>query len=250
MNGFPGVDLERLAGAYGHRREGDAAVRAAVAADAAALSGGDLAVDVGGGEGRHAAVFASRGARTLVVDRSRDMARAAAGNGIPAVVGDGAALPVAAGVARLVYFHLSLHHGDPERWLSEAARVVRPGGVVWVWTLAPEHLRASFLARWFPRVGEIDAARFPEPGDLVAALTRLGLAAAPGPSSVETVTRSAGSWVAAVEAGFVSTLHLLDADEMSAGLAAFADAHPDPAEEIDYELRFRAVQATRPSLPW
>lgn len=243
------VDLERLADAYRYRVEEVSAQRAAMAADAARLRPRTVAIDVGGGAGSHAAVFAGRGAAVLVVDRSVDMARAARLAGIPAVVGDGAALPLADTQADLVYFHLSIHHGPVERWIAEAARVVRPGGTVWVWTLATEHHRSSFLARWFPSVASIDEQRFPDPDALAAVMMRAGLAGAEQSRHVERVTRTAGSWMAAVRAGFVSTLHLIGEDEIAAGLAAFAAAHPDPEERVHYDIRFRRVSAMRPSLP-
>lgn len=243
------VDLGRLAGAYRHRVEETAAQRAAAAAAAARLDPEMLAIDVGGGTGGHAAVFAARGARVLVVDRSFEMARAVRNAGLAAVVGDGGNLPIADAVADLVYFHLSIHHGRPEGWIAEAARVVRPGGLVWVWTLAPEHHRSSFLARWFPSVAEIDERRFPDPADIVVVMSRCGLVSPERAGQTERVTRTAGSWVAAVRAGFVSTLHLLDPCEVEAGLSAFTAAHPDPEEPIGYDLAFCRVSATRPSLP-
>ena len=247
---LPGsVDLGRLAGAYRYRAEDTAAERAAAAAEAAGLGPGMLAIDVGGGAGGHAAVFAARGARVLVVDRSPDMARAARHAGLRVVVGDGAALPVAGATADLVYFHLSIHHGPSERWLAEAARVARPGGLVWVWTLAPEHHRSSFLARWFPSVAEIDEKRFPDPADLAVLMRRCGLASPEQSRHTERVTRTAGSWVSAVRAGFVSTLHLLDRAELEAGLSAFTAAHPEAEAPVSYDLAFCRVSATRPSLP-
>lgn len=243
------VDLSRLAGAYRYRAEDAATGRAAMAGDAAGLRGGSLAIDVGGGNGRHAAVFAARESRVVVVDRSPDMAGAAHHAGVPVVIGDGAALPIADGCADLVYFHLSIHHGPAEGWIAEAARVVRPGGVVWVWTLAAQHHRTSFLARWFPSVAAIDEARFPDPEALAAAMVRHGLAEPVQSGQVERVTRTAGSWVTAVNAGFVSTLHLIAGDEITAGLAAFEAAHPDPAEPVSYTIAFHRVSAMRPSLP-
>lgn len=249
MSGDATVDLARLAGAYSHRGEAAAAGRAGRAADAAHLGPGMLAVDVGGGEGRHAAVFAARGARALVVDRSPEMARAARQAGAWVVIGDGAALPLADAAADLVYFHLSIHHGPVESWIAEAGRTVRPGGTVWVWTLSPEHIRSSFLARWFPRVAELDEQRFPDPGALAAAMRRQGLGDVEQEHAVEEVTRRAAAWVAAVRAGFVSTLHLLEPSELEAGLAAFTAAHPDPEAAVVYSLGFLRVSATRPSLP-
>ena len=172
------IDLERLAAAYDYRAmgAGDRA-RAATAAEAAGLDSGDVAIDVGGGRGAHAAVFATTGALAIVADRSPTMAAHAAESGIRAVVADGGHLPFVDGVAGLVYFHLVIHHGDPVRMLAEAARVCRPGGLVWVWTLDPAHHRASFLARWFPSVVAIDERRFPHPDQLERTMAERSLIA-------------------------------------------------------------------------
>lgn len=241
------VDLGRLAAAYGHRAGGASVERARAAATAARLRAGGLAVDVGGGTGSHAAVFAATGAGVLVVDRSMDMARLAREAAGAAIVGDAGCLPLGDGCADLVYFHLSLHHGPAPDWIGEAARIVRPGGVVWVWTLT--ELEDSFLARWFPAVGEIDRRRFIPPEAISAVMTAAGLTAVDTGAADEVVVRSAGSWMAAVRAGFVSTLHLLSAAEIAAGLDAFAAAHPDADEPVSYRLAFRRVSAIRPSLP-
>lgn len=240
-----GVDLARLAAGYDHRIEAAAVTHATIAADAAGLGPGHLAVDVGGGRGAHARVFADRGSRALVVDRSIDMARTARDAGVLAVVGDGAGLPVADGGTRLVYFHLSIHHGDAATWLAEARRVVAAAGTIWVWTLAREHHRASLLAQWFPSVGRIDEARFPDPADLATGLLDQGMSGVGVTDRIETVHRTVGSWTRAVRAGFVSTLHLVDPGEIDEGLAAFERAHPDPDEVLEYTLHYAAVTGTR-----
>jgi SAM-dependent methyltransferase len=237
-----GVDLDRLAGAYGHRAVGSAdRERAAEAMRAAGLGRGDLAVDVGGGRGTHAEVFAGSGARVLVVDLSPAMAHRSAEAGLLAVVADGHRLPVADRTARLVYFHLSIHHGDPARLIGEAARVAASGGTVWVWTLDPAHHRSSFLARWFPSVPGIDEARFPHPAVLGDLMVGHGLALLEPRIRREQIARTAGDWEEAVRAGFVSTLHLLPPGEIEEGLDRFHAVHPDPAERISYELVYRSV---------
>lgn len=144
----------------------------------------------------------------------------------------------------LVYFHLSIHYGDWRRAIAEAARVLHRGGRCVVWTLGSRHHRASMLARWFPSVPRIDARRFPEPGEIARQLEGAGLSVDVG-REVEAVHRSAGDWAAAVRAGFVSTLQLLDPAELEAGLAAFALAHPDPEETISYELKWDWIRGTQ-----
>lgn len=235
------VDLDRLARAYAHRHEAGVERRVIPALEAAGVGSGDQVIDVGGGRGRHAAAMRSlAGCRSIVVDPSRAMLAEARAAGVEVVRGRGERLPFADASAALAFFHLSIHHGDWAAMVSEARRVVRPDGVVWVWTMSPEYHRSSHLARWFPRVGEIDAARFPEPEDLRIALAagkaRTGLITA-----VEHVVRPAADWVGAVRAGYVSTLHLLSRDEIEEGLAAFVAANPDPTAEIGYDLEIIGV---------
>jgi ubiquinone/menaquinone biosynthesis C-methylase UbiE len=244
-----GVDFERLAAGYRHRPAGPAVLeRAGRAAREAGLSAGDVAIDVGGGPGDHAVEFFALGATTVVVDRSPAMARRAGRAGVRAVVGDGRHLPFRNGTARLVYFHSSLHYGGWEQMLDEAVRVAAPGGVVWVWTFAREHFRSSYLATWFPSVPEIDEARFPDPAAMLRHLVDRALEREGRETARETVSRTAGEWMAGVQAGFVSTLHLIDRGEIDAGLARFRAAHPDPDEEIRYSLAQEAVWAHKPSL--
>ncbi|MCJ7726972.1 MAG: class I SAM-dependent methyltransferase [Acidimicrobiia bacterium] len=244
------VDLEALAAGYEHRKTTPAALaRAAAAADAAHLGSGSVAIDVGGGRGLHAGVFAGRGALAVVVDRSEGMSSAAASvPGVEVVVGDAADLPLADGCADLAYFHLSIHYGDWRRSLDEAIRVVRPGGALWVWTFGSDHLRSSFLADWFPSIVPIDEARFPEPGALAAHLAAAGCSAVAVSEAPEVVERTAGEWRAAVEAGFVSTLQMLPPGEVEAGLRRFGEAYPRPGEMLSYRLGYLSVSATGPSL--
>ena len=244
------IDLEALAGGYRHRPITEASRRrAAAAADAAGLQAGSVAVDVGGGRGDHAAVFAGRGATAVVVDRSVAMARAARSRtGVVVVVGDSGALPLRTGGAHLVYSHLALHYGDWRRMLDEARRVGRAGAVVWVWTFPVSHAAGSYLARWFPSVGGIDARRFPDPAAAARHLEDGGCAEVAVTSQPERVERAAGEWRSAVEAGFVSTLQLIGPDEIERGLEQHRRAHPDPAEPIAYDLPYVAVAGICPSL--
>ena len=65
------IDLETLARGYRHRPASAGSVhRAEAAALRAQLHPGSLAVDVGGGRGDHSAVFASTGAKAVVVEEN------------------------------------------------------------------------------------------------------------------------------------------------------------------------------------
>ena len=240
------VDLDRLARAYRHRSYDPPVGRVAPVLEQASLEPGDVVVDIGGGTGKHAAVVAeASGATTVVADPSVAMLTAAREAGSLVVAARGEALPLCDASARLALFHLSVHHGDWQAMVSEAWRVVEPGGIVWVWTMSPDYARSSHISRWFPRAGEIDAGRFPEPDDIEAFFESLGGRARRAEDRVE-VNRPAGEWARAVRDGFVSTLHLLDDEEVEAGLERFRAAHPDPTETITYTLEFVAVWSARP----
>jgi len=238
------VDLEDLAAGYGHRPTSEAGrARARRAGQAAALKPGDVAIDIGGGRGQHARVWREMGAVALVVDPARGMAReAAALPGVHTIRGRAQQLPLRDDAARLTYFHLSIHYGNWRAALTEVQRVLRPGGQCWIWTMGEQHHRNSILARWFPSVGDIDAARFPDPL-AVADHLRLTCHVDTG-QEVEMKSRPSGEWRAAVAARFVSTLQLIPPEEFSAGLAAIDARYQDPAEPVEYALTFDWIQAT------
>lgn len=240
------VDLEHLAAGYAFRPASEAARQRAQRAGAAArLDGTAVAIDIGGGRGEHAAQWATSGALVVVIDPARSMLlRSVARTGVCAICGTAQQLPLRAGSVRLAYFHLSIHYGDWRRSLDEAMRVLEPGGSCWVWTMGEEHHRNSFLARWFPSVAEIDAARFPDPAAVAAHLAEAAAEVTTG-REVERRTASSQHWHDAVRAGFVSTLQLVDAEELEAGLSRFTAAYPDPEQPVDYLLTFDWIHAIR-----
>lgn len=240
------VDLENLAAGYSHRPTSPAALaRARRAADAARVGAGDVAIDIGGGRGAHAEVWAASGATALVVDPSDGMTREAVKRpGVAAIRAPSQRLPIRDGKARLVYFHLSLHYGDWRAALDEAHRVLGAGGQCWIWTLGERHHRESFLARWFPSIGDIDAARFPDPDGVVDYLSDAWSSVETG-KDVEPKVVAAGKWRAAAEARFVSTLQLIPDDEFRTGLEAYDKTHPDPDEPVEYLLTFDWIRACR-----
>ncbi len=240
------VDLEELAAGYEHRpTSASGLARARRAALSAQLGSGRVAIDIGGGRGGHAATWVDTGAVALVVDPSAAMAgEAARAPGVVAIRATAQDLPIKPGIASLAYFHLSIHYGDWRRAIDEAIRVLHPGGECWIWTMGEDHHRASFLTRWFPSVGDIDAARFPPPEDVAAYLSQRGTTVTTG-REVEHREMPAGSWRSAAAARFVSTLQLIPEDEFRSGLIAFDDAHPDSSEIVDYVMTFDWIRARR-----
>ncbi|MEA2001581.1 MAG: class I SAM-dependent methyltransferase [Actinomycetota bacterium] len=239
------VDLEDLAAGYAHRPSSPAALaRAQRAAQSVHLGKGDVAIDLGGGRGQHAAVWAERGALALVVDPARGMVQVAAQRkGVAAICAYSQNLPLSKGSVRLAYFHLSLHYGDWKAALDETRRVLSADGECWIWTMGEAHHRASLLAKWFPSVGDIDAARFPEPQEVAGYLLATTSNVEMG-RETETKVMPAGQWRAAVAAKFVSTLQLIPKDEFDRGLAGFDLAYPKETEMVEYNLTFDWLRVT------
>jgi len=96
--------------------------------------GAGLVVDVGCGEGRASRELAALGFRRVIgVERAPTLAAAAAAAapGLPVLIGDAAALPVADASAALVLACMSLLDVDDfDRAVSEIGRVLGPDGVL------------------------------------------------------------------------------------------------------------------------
>ena len=95
-------------------------------------SPGNLTVDVGCGEGRVSRELQALGHRVLAVDRSLPMSRSAAAHPVdpvPAIVGDAAALPLAAGIADCAIAFMCLQDIDNmPAAVKEIARILTVGG--------------------------------------------------------------------------------------------------------------------------
>jgi len=102
-----------------------------------------LAVDVGAGTGKFTRTLLPRAAEVLAVEPDAAM-RARLTDVLPsirAVDGTGEAMPVEDGTADLVTFAQSWHWVDPKVGALEAARILRPGGVLGlVWNIRDESI--------------------------------------------------------------------------------------------------------------
>ena len=137
-------------------------------------AGAAVVLDVGGGYGRLARLLPEISIRCVLIDLSPAMLALAPR---PAVLADGARLPVASGCADGVAALYTLYHyADPLRPLGEARRVLRSGGLLAA--CAPDRDSAPELAGVLPGWGaastfdgedalEIVSAVFSEPGDRV-----------------------------------------------------------------------------------
>jgi len=124
----------------------------------------DLMVDVGVGQGRMIQLFADRVRRADGFDTSRQMlaiARASLDDLKAKAAlrfGDAYAPPVEAGSADLVTIHQVLHFlSDPKRAVSEAARLLKPGGRLLIVDFAPHSLEFLREEHAHRRLGFSDA---------------------------------------------------------------------------------------------
>ncbi len=237
------VDLDRLAVAYAHRPPSEASIERAEQAGLL-LTPGARILDVGGGPGNHSAVWARQGHQPVLLDPSMAMLTGVKERGLTGVRAAAQRMPFRSRCFALVWFHLSIHYGDWTASVDEALRVVGDGGRIEIWTLGPDHYEHSFLTSWFPSVAFIDANRFPNPEGLTAYLRdRVPSVSITRPT--ETVIKTAGVWIPAIEAGFVSTRQLVSSEERERGIEAIRRRYPDPSEQIAYDLRFTRIVADR-----
>jgi ArsR family transcriptional regulator len=115
--------------------------------------------DLGAGEGEFSMLLAQRAKKVIAVDTSakmievgRDRAQRLALNNIEFRLGDMEELPISAASVDLVFFSQSLHHAlHPARAVSEAARILVPGGRIAILDLARhrfEEARELYADEW------------------------------------------------------------------------------------------------------
>ena len=113
-----------------------APLKSYVATAAAHAVPGGVVVDVGCGLGADLARLADAGMRPIGIDRSAAFLAAAAGRGLPIAQADAGTLPIRGASVDGVRIERTLEHVvNPGAVLDEVARVLRPGG--WVWILEP-----------------------------------------------------------------------------------------------------------------
>ncbi|SDY10582.1 class I SAM-dependent methyltransferase [Halobellus clavatus] len=136
----------------------------------------DRVVDLAGGTGRAARGLATVGYEPVVVDVSAGMLSRARAAGHETVRGDAERLPFGDDTVDAAVVVDALHHiPDPQAGLREAARVVRPGGVVAVQEFHPRGIRGRALVAAEAAVG-FDST-FWTPDELCGALSTAGFEA-------------------------------------------------------------------------
>jgi SAM-dependent methyltransferase len=127
---------------------------------------GRMTLDLGCGEGRISRVLRQLGHQVIGVDASPTMVGYAVSHpdGVPAVTGDGAALPFGDGMFDLVVAHLCLQDFDElPQAVAEASRVLMPGGRLYLAITHPISTAGSFQGRREPDAPFVIAGSYLDP---------------------------------------------------------------------------------------
>ncbi|MEA2635907.1 MAG: hypothetical protein QOH92_2674 [Chloroflexota bacterium] len=184
----------------------------------------DLVVEVGCGTGRLTLPLAAvTPARVIGVDseaKMLDVARAkdAAGR-VEWLRGSAYRLPVGDGEATLVLMVMVVHLlRQRVRAFAETRRVVRPAGMLSVWTFTPRHVEEFYLNAYFPSIAVIDRPRFRPVETLASELRRAGFGEVRVEVREEPRRINIAEVVDRVRGRYISTLSLLPPLEYRLGL--------------------------------
>ena len=118
-----------------------------------ALNGapGRRLADIGGGTGNYALALQNEGWRPVVIDRSPAMLARASAKGLETVEADAQRLPLGDGTFDAAMMISMLHHvEDRGAALSEARRILRPGGRLMLMGFTGEDAATLWILDYFP----------------------------------------------------------------------------------------------------
>jgi ubiquinone/menaquinone biosynthesis C-methylase UbiE len=203
-------------------------------------------LDVGCGTGLLAEALVERVGATVTgvepSDGMRTVAESRLGGGVEVLPGSAEALPLRDATFERVVFSLVIHLVDRDRALAEAYRVLAPGGKVGVVTFADVHFDTYWASSYFPSIRDIDRARFPTEGQLVAELSEAGFTRCECRHLTSRQTISREHALERIRGRHISTFDLLDAEELRSGTERAERELPDV---IDQRLEQLIVAATR-----
>jgi SAM-dependent methyltransferase len=194
-------------------------------------------LDIGCGTGRYSRLLRASlmdGSRLVVSDVSAAMlAQLKAGDhgqarGVAPLLAAAEELPLRAASLDLVTAFNCVHHFDLGRFLTAAARVLKPGGQLFIYTRTPQQNARTIWGRYFPGFTEREQRLHSEDA------LRDAISAASGLDVVATQTfrhprsSTAGRLRAQAEGRHYSTFSLYTPQELRASIAAFLARLPSP----------------------
>lgn len=169
------------------------------------------------------------------VDASPEMVDEARRRGVNAKVAQVEQLPFKDGWFERALLVLIVHVLDRRRSFAELRRVLGDEGRLAIATFDHRHFADYYLNPYFPSLGEIDRARFPDRKELAAELEAAGYA--PRLADVHFRTTYDRDWILErIRGRFISTLQLLDETEFGDGLARAERELPDRVEVKQHML--------------
>jgi ubiquinone/menaquinone biosynthesis C-methylase UbiE len=142
---------------------------------------------------------------------------------------------------RIVYW-LVVHLVDRPPAFRAAHRLLGPGGRVCVVTFDSSYFSSFWLNRYFPRMEEIDRARFPTATELEEELRSAGFKDVRLLTYEQRDTIDRKTALAKISGRHISTFDLLDDEEYQRGRAL---AERELPEQIDHETRWLIAIAER-----
>ncbi len=143
-------DYSRQAERYDERRSASPSILGPLLAALEGAPGRHLA-DIGGGTGNYSLALRREGWAPVVIDRSPEMLARAAAKGLQTVQADAQELPFDDGFFDAVAMISMLHHVEDRRAaLTEARRVLRPGGRLVLMGFTREDSTTLWILDYFP----------------------------------------------------------------------------------------------------
>ena len=194
-------------------------------------------LDIGCGTGRYTRLLHGllpAGSRLAAADASAAMlAQLRAGQrghaaGVAPLLAAAEALPLRVASLDVITAFNSVHHFGLGRFLAAAARVLRPGGQLFIYTRTPQQNARTIWGRYFPGFTEHEQ-RLHSQAALCAAIRRTGgLTVTATQTFAHPRTSTAGRLRAQAEGCHYSTFSLYPAPELRAAITAFLARLPGP----------------------
>ena len=190
-------------------------------------------LDAGCGTGRFAAALADAGlARVWGVDASPEMLAVARAKTRRAgfKLGRLEALPFKDDWFDAAVAWLVVHLVERPAALAELRRVLRPSGRLAIVTFDPSYFSDFWLNRFFPSLGAIDRARFPDGETLTRELHAAGFSDPRLIRVSQNASLTRDSALRRIHGRHISTFDLLDEEELTRGTQLAESALPDVVE--------------------